>query len=109
MKFLRNKRRKTATRQQDPPSDAETIQYAEPYINTFTRRDSIYRKKAKKNVLRTIARARKSKERKPAEESARLEREALQFLTENPLTASKAFSKSDDIYQRNAKKMHSKQ
>ena len=48
LKFLIKKRRKTATRQQDPPLDAETIQYAEPYRDTFTRRDSIYRKKAKK-------------------------------------------------------------
>ena len=33
---------------QDYDSDAETIQYAEPYRDTFTKKDEIYRKKPRK-------------------------------------------------------------
>ena len=39
----------------DPPADAET---PEPYLiinkNTLTKKDDIYRRKAKKNALKTI-------------------------------------------------------
>ena len=33
-------------------SDTETIQYAEPYRNTFSKNDQIYRIKAKKKAIK---------------------------------------------------------
>ena len=48
LKYWKKKRRKTAVG--NPLSDTETIQYAEPYRDTFTKRDEIYRRKAKKTL-----------------------------------------------------------
>ena len=106
LKILRNKRKRV-----DPPSDAETILYAEPYKNTFSKRDNLYRKKAIKNALKIITRARKSRaakaKRKNAEELIQLERQTLEYLQQNSLKEDEGptFSKRDDIYRRNAKKM----
>ena len=50
--------------------------------NTFSERDDIYRKKAKKNALKTITKARKSRanlKRKADEDLAELEKKALKF------------------------------
>ena len=92
-----------------PPSEAETILYAEPYKNIFSKRDNIYRKKAKKNALKIITRARMSRaakeKRKSLEELADLERQALEYLQQNPIYERPTFSKKDDIYRKNAKKM----
>ena len=50
-----NKKRKVNDERQDNFSDAETIPYAEPYRNTsFTKKDEIYRKKAKKKAIKTL-------------------------------------------------------
>ena len=69
---------------------------------TFSKRDNIYRQNAKKRAIKTIAQARKAR----AEETARLEKEAMDFLINNPLPESTepTFSKRDDIYRKNAKK-----
>ena len=58
MKILTtNKNRKVNNERQDNFSDAETIPYAEPYKNTsFTKKDEIYRKKAKKKAIKTLTR-----------------------------------------------------
>ena len=71
LKILRKKRRR-----QDPPSDTETISCTGPYKNHPSRRYNMYRKKAKKNALRIIRQARKSRAKKSAEETVKLEREA---------------------------------
>ena len=47
-----NKKRKLksvahSSDEEDNPSDAETIPYAEPYRGTFTKKDEIYGKKSK--------------------------------------------------------------
>ena len=38
----------------DEMSDTETIQYAEPYRNTFSKKDQIYRIKAKKKAIKRL-------------------------------------------------------
>ena len=48
-----NKKRKLkavtdSSDEEDNPSDAETIPYAEPYRRIFTKKDEIYRKKSKR-------------------------------------------------------------
>ena len=62
---------------------------------TFSKRDNIYRQDAKKRATTTIAQARKAR----AEETARLEKEPVDFLINNPLTESTepTFSKRDHI------------
>ena len=35
-------------------SDAETIQYAEPYKNTFTKKDKLFRLKRKRKAIETL-------------------------------------------------------
>ena len=54
------KRKETTDDDQDNFSDAETIQYAEPYRDIFTKKDEIYRKKAKKKEIKKLT----SKKRK---------------------------------------------
>ena len=44
----------TLSSDQDYDSDAKTIQYAEPYRDTFTKKDEIYRKKAKKKAIKIL-------------------------------------------------------
>ena len=62
MKILTtNKKRKANDERQDNISDAETIPYAEPYRNiSFTKKDEIYRKKAKKKAIKTLTRKKPS-------------------------------------------------
>ena len=61
----------------------------------------MYRKKSQKNTLRIISQARKARDK----ETARLEKEALDFLINNPLPETEpTFSKREDIYRQNAKK-----
>ena len=56
-----NKKRKVKNERQNNFSDAETIPYAEPYRNTsFTKKDEIYRKKAKKKAIKTLTRKKPS-------------------------------------------------
>ena len=56
-----NKKRKVNDERQSNFSDAETISYAEPYRNTsFTKKDEIYRKKAKKKAIKTLTRKKHS-------------------------------------------------
>ena len=56
-----NKKRKVNDEQQNNFSDAETIPYAEPYRNTsFTKKDEIYRKKAKRKAIKTLTRKKKT-------------------------------------------------
>ena len=43
----------------DPSSDAEIIQYAEPNRNTFTKKDRILRKQAKKKAIKTLTKNKK--------------------------------------------------
>ena len=45
-------------------SDAETIPYAEPYRDTFTKKDEIYRKKAKKKAIKTLTKKKKTLRKK---------------------------------------------
>ena len=64
---------------------------------TFRKRDDIYRQNAKKRAIKIIPQARKAK----AKEIARLEKEALDFLLDNPLPETEpTFSKRDDIYRK---------
>ena len=52
-----NKKRKVNDERQDNFSDAETVPYAEPYRNTsFTKKDEIYREKAKKKAIKVLTR-----------------------------------------------------
>ena len=113
LKILRNKRKRV-----DPLPDAETIPYAEPYVDPLSvaetipyvepykvktsKRDKLYREKAKERAIKAISRARKAR----AKETARLEKEAIDFLINNRLKESTeaAFSKRDNIYKQNAKK-----
>ena len=37
----------------------ETIPYAEPYRDTFTKKDKMYRKKANKKAIKTLTKKRK--------------------------------------------------
>ena len=61
LKILRVKlKRKAENDLFDNLSDAETIPYAEPYKNTFTKKDEIYRKKAKKKALKISTNKRKN-------------------------------------------------
>ena len=56
-----NKKRKVNDERQDNFSDTETIPYAEPYRNTFfTKKDEIYRKKAKKKAIKTLTKKKPS-------------------------------------------------
>ena len=45
----------------DNLSDAETIPYAEPYRGTFTKKDEIYREKAKKKAIKTLSKKSRAK------------------------------------------------
>ena len=64
-------------------------------------RDNLHRKKSQKKALRIISQARKAR----AKETARLGKEALDFLINNPFPETEpTFSKRDDIYRQNAKK-----
>ena len=40
-------------------SDAETIHYAEPYRNNFTKKDEIHRKKTKQKAIRALVKKKK--------------------------------------------------
>ena len=52
-----NKKRKVNDERQDNFSDAETVPYAEPYRNTsFTKKDEIYREKAKNKAIKVLTR-----------------------------------------------------
>ena len=51
----------THSSDQDYESDTKTIQYAEPYRDTFTKKDEIYRKKAKKKAIKILNKKRKLK------------------------------------------------
>ena len=56
-----NKKRKVNDERQDSFSDAETIPNAEPYRNaSFTKKDEICRKKAKKKAIKTLTRKKPS-------------------------------------------------
>ena len=46
--------------EEDNPSDAETIPYAEPYRGTWTKKDEIYRKKSKRKAIKTLTRKKKT-------------------------------------------------
>ena len=60
-----NEKRKVNDERQDNFSDAETAPYAEPYRNTsFTKKDEIYRKKAKKKAIKTLIRKKPSAKKK---------------------------------------------
>ena len=64
IKILNKKRKLKAVAdssdEEDNPSDAETIPYAEPYRDTFTKKDKIYRKKSKRKAIKTLTRKKKT-------------------------------------------------
>ena len=102
LKILRNKRKRVdppsdaetilyAESYVDPASDAETISYIEPYKDKTSKRNKLYREKAKKRAIKTIAQARKT----GAKETARLEKEAIDFLINNPESTESTFSKRE--------------
>ena len=76
--------------------------YVEPYKVKTYKRNKLYTEKTKQRAIDIISRARKAR----AKETARLEKEAIEFLMNNPLPESAAptFSKRDNIYRQNAKK-----
>ena len=56
-----NKKRKVNDKRQNNFSHTETIPYAELYRNTsFTKKDEIYRKKAKEKAMKTLTRKKPS-------------------------------------------------
>ena len=77
-------------------SDAETIQYAEPYRNTFTKKYEIHRKKAKKKALKILM----NKRRKKVEIDDDSHGETIQYA--EPYRNN--FTKKDKIYRQIAKK-----
>ena len=105
------KRKEISENEQDNFSDAETIQYAEPYRNT-SKKDEIYRRKAKKKTIKTLTKPLYDKESR-----AKLKRKADNKLAEiidkvdsdgetipyaEPYNS--GFIKKDEIYRNRAKK-----
>ena len=77
-------------------SDAGTIQYVEPYRNTFTKKDEIYRKKAKKKALKILTNKRREKAKIDDDSDV----ETIQYAEPHRNT----FTKKDEIYRKKAMK-----
>ena len=83
---------------QDNFSDAETIQYAEPYRDT-SKKDEISRRKAKKKAMKILT-SKKRKEITDDEQDNFSDAETIQYAEPYRDT----FTKKDEIYRRKAKK-----
>ena len=101
IKTLTNKKRKlrSVVKSDDNFSDAETIQYAEPYRDT-SKKDEIYRRKTKKKAIKILTTSKKRKVREilSSDENSS-DTETTQYAEPYRDT-----SKKDEIYRRKAKK-----
>ena len=86
----------------DDYSDAETIQYAEPHRETFTKKDKIYRKKAKKKAIKTLNKKRKLKLVADSSDEQDNLSDAETIPYAEPYRSS--FTKKDEIYSKKTKK-----
>ena len=93
-----SKKRKlrSVVKSEDNFLEAETISYAEPYRNTFTKKDEIFRKKAKKKTVKTLAK--EKTETIPYVDENLSDAETIQYP--EPY---RDISKKDEIYRRKAK------
>ena len=112
IKTLTNKKRKlrSLVKSDDNISDAETIQYAEPYRDT-SKKDEIYRKKPKKKAIKTLAKKKGKKIQDAIDGETFSEAETIPYVDENHSDAEtiqyaelyRDTSKKDEIYRRKAK------
>ena len=101
IKTLTNKKRKlrSVVKSDGNFSDAETIQYAEPYRDT-NKKDKIYRRKAKKKAIKILTISKKRKVREILSSDGNFsDAETIQYAESYRDT-----SKKDEIYRREAKK-----
>ena len=82
-------------------SDAETIPYAEPYRHT-SKKDEIYRRKAKKNAIRILNEKRKLKAVPDSSDEEDNPSDAETIPYAGPYRGT--FSKKDEIYRKNSKR-----
>ena len=113
IKALTNKKRKlrSVIESDNNFSDAETIQCTEPYRDT-SKKDEIYRKKAKKKAIKTLANKKAKKIQDAIDDETFSDAETIPYVDENHSDAEtiqyadpyRDTSKKDEIYRRKAKK-----
>ena len=93
-----SKKRKlrSVVKSEDNFLEAETISYAEPCRNTLTKKDEIYRKKAKKKAIKTLA-------KKKAETIPYVDENLSDVETIQCAAPYRNISKKDEIYKTKAK------
>ena len=100
IKTLTNEKKlRSVVKSDDNFSDAETIQYTEPYRDT-SKKDEIYRRKTKKKAIKILTTSKKRKVREIlSTDGNSLDAETIQYAEPYRDT-----SKKDEIYRRKAKK-----